>query len=115
RLPGGAPRGQWIHQDADTHQGADSDAHADQNAENSGGPFGDATQDVTNSADSSASNAATTDQTAEQSQSNSNGCYFLCGGDAQGQWIDQDAETHQHGDSAAHADQAAGQAGGGGG
>ena len=60
---------------------------------------------MSNEADSKASNDARTDQDASQTQSNSSSCKFLCGGDAQGQWIDQSSKTDQDADSDAYADQ----------
>src|SRR5690606_24140306 len=65
-----------------------------------------------NEAESEAENEAKTVQEAEQSQAIADDCQFLCGGHAQGQWIDQDATTVQEADSDADADQHATNSGG---
>jgi hypothetical protein len=111
---GGSGQAQFLNQDADTDQKADSEANAFQNGVNANVPVtiggGDvyggnssAKQDLDNEADSEASNEAKTVQAADQSQSSESECWAGCGGSGQFQALKQDADTNQKAKSEANA------------
>jgi hypothetical protein len=113
---GGSGQSQFLLQDAETDQKAESEANADQTGVNANVPVtisaGDvhggnnsATQDLSNKAEAESENTSTTDQGAGQTQSSSSDCKAGCGGSGQSQKLGQFADTWQGAFSKANADQ----------